>query len=51
MIKIVDLGKTIAKFDLFEGPKAFDWITQNGLYIEHKIPVDRDVIWVVRKLP
>ena len=51
MISIVKEGRTIAKFERFEGNKAMDWITQKGLYIKHKTYVDDSVIWEVEPLP
>ena len=51
MINIVIDTKTVAKFESFESGKAFDWITQKGLFIENKIPLDGRILWMCKKLP
>lgn len=50
MIKIVLEGKTITKFERFCSGNAFDWITQQGLFIEQKLYVDNDILWMCKKL-
>ena len=50
MIKIVLNGKTLSKFERFCSGNAFDWITQQGLFIEQKVYVDHDILWLVKKL-
>ena len=47
---IVKNGRTIATFE-FDGNKAFDWLTQKGMYIDSKVYVNDNVIWVVKDLP
>lgn len=47
---IVKNGRTLATFE-FDANKAMDWITQKGLYIENRVYVDGNVIWVVKDLP
>lgn len=36
MISIVLNNRTISKFETFESRKAFDWITQKGLFIKKR---------------
>ena len=50
MIRIVHKSKTVAKFERFEGNKAMDYITYKGRYIENRMYIDDDIIWVVKDL-
>ena len=51
MIIIVNLGRTIAKFESFEGYKAMDWITEKGLYRKERVYVDNNALWLCEPLP
>lgn len=51
MIKIIHNNKTVAKFESFEGNKAYDWITYKGWFITNREYVDNDTLWFVKDLP
>ena len=50
MIIIVNEGKTIAKFESWEGNKAMDWITGKSLFRTEKVYVDNNVLWLCKPL-
>lgn len=50
MIIIVKESKTIAKFESWEGNKAMDWITQQGLFRTDKVYLDNNVLWMCKPL-